>query len=72
MPGQHRVKDATAMQLHDYFKRFSASASTLLKESLRARNLRAGSAASLSARTRKLPPIDEVLARLGREPFAPD
>jgi hypothetical protein len=60
------------MQLHDYLKRFSASTSTLLNEMLRTRRQWAASIAPLTARTRKLPPIDEVVARIGREPFAPD
>jgi hypothetical protein len=59
------------MPLRYQVKRLSVSAAALLRKVLDAQNSGAPSVTSL-ARGRKLTPIDDVVARVGREPFAPD
>ena len=59
------------MPLRYQVKRLSVSAATLLRKVLVAQKSSAPSVTSLS-RVRKLTPIEDVVARVGREPFAPD
>ena len=59
------------MPLRYQVKRLSVSAATLLRKVLDTQKSRAPSATSLAS-GRKLTPIDDVVARVGREPFAPD
>ena len=59
------------MPLRYQMKTLSFSASALLRKILDTPKSPARSVTSLAS-VRKLTPIDEVVARVGREPFAPD
>ena len=59
------------MPLRYQVKRLSLSAATLLRKILDAKRSHASSGTSLAS-VRKLTPIEDVVARVGREPFAPD
>lgn len=59
------------MPLRYRVKRLSADAAVLLRRILNAQKSPVPSATSLAS-GRKLTPIDDVVARIGREPFAPD
>ena len=59
------------MPLQYQVKRLSADAAVWLRRILIAQKSPARLVRSL-ARVRKLTPIDDVVARVGREPFAPD
>jgi hypothetical protein len=68
--GRHSVQDAKSMPLQD-FKELCARALAALREALRAHRLSAPLVTSLT-HPRKLAPIDDLVARIGRDPLPPN